>query len=41
MCMDGVVRAVNARVLGRGLVLVGAYGERFEVHQCSLQMMQH
>ena len=29
--MDGVVREVNVRVLGKGLELLSAYGGRFEI----------
>ena len=40
--MDGVVREVNARVLGKGLELLSANGGRFEINQsCYLQMIQH
>ena len=31
--MDGVVREVNVRVLGKGLELVSANGGRFEINQ--------
>ena len=31
--MDGVVREVNVRVLGKGLELLSANGARFEIHQ--------
>ena len=31
--MDGVVREVNVRVLGRGLQLLSANGGRFEINQ--------
>ena len=31
--MDGVVREVNVRVLGKGLELLGANGGRFEINQ--------
>ena len=31
--MDGVVRVVNVRVLGKGLVLLRANGGRFEINQ--------
>ena len=31
--MDGVVRGVNVRVVGKGLVLLSANGGRFEIHQ--------
>ena len=31
--MDGVVREVNARVLGKGLELLSANGGRFEINQ--------
>ena len=31
--MDGVVRKVNARVLGKGLELLSANGGRFEINQ--------
>ena len=31
--MDGVVREVNARVLGNGLELLSANGGRFEINQ--------
>ena len=37
--MDGVVREVNVRVLGKGLELLNANGGRFEINQ--LQMIQH
>ena len=37
--MDGVVREVNVRVLGKGLELMSANGGRFEINQ--LQMTQH
>ena len=30
--MDGVVREVNVRVLGKGLELLSANGGRFEIH---------
>ena len=30
--MDGVVREVNARVLGKGLELLNANGRRFEIN---------
>ena len=30
--MDGVVRKVNVRVLGNGLELLSANGDRFEIH---------
>ena len=39
--MDGVVQEVNVRVLGRGLELVSANGDRFEITRCYLQMIQH
>ena len=40
--MDGVVREVNVRVLGKGLELLSANGGRFEInHGCYLQMIQH
>ena len=39
--MDGVVREVNVRVLGKGLELLSANGGRFEINQCYLQMIQH
>ena len=31
--MDGVVREVNVRVLGKGLVLLSSNGGRFEINQ--------
>ena len=31
--MDGVVREVNVRVLGKGLQLLSANGGRFEINQ--------
>ena len=31
--MDGVVREVNVRVLGKGLKLLSANGGRFEINQ--------
>ena len=31
--LDGVVREVIARVLGKGLELLSAYGGRFEINQ--------
>ena len=31
--MDGVVRGMNARVLGKGLTLLGANGGMFEINQ--------
>ena len=31
--MDGVVREVNVRVLGKGLELLSANGGRFEINQ--------
>ena len=31
--MDGVVREVNVRVLGKGLQLLTANGDRFEINQ--------
>ena len=31
--MNGVVREVNVRVLGKGLELLSAYGGRFEINQ--------
>ena len=31
--MDGVVRKVNVRVLGKGLELLSANGGRFEINQ--------
>ena len=33
--MDGVVREVNARVLGKGLELLGVNDGRFEINQMS------
>ena len=39
--MDGVVREVNIRVLGKGLELLSANGGRFEKTSCYLQMIQH
>ena len=33
VCMDGVVREVNVRVLGRGQELLSAKGDRFEITQ--------
>ena len=38
---DGVVRAVNIRVLRKGLELLSANGGRFEKNTCSLQVIQH
>ena len=34
--MDGVVRGVNVRVLGKGLELLSANGGRFEINQLLL-----
>ena len=31
--MDGVVREVNVRVLGKGLELLSAHGGRFKINQ--------
>ena len=31
--MDGVIREVNGRVLGKGLKLLSANGGRFEINQ--------
>ena len=31
--MDGVVRGVNVRVLGKGLELLNANGDRFQINQ--------
>ena len=39
--MDGVVREVNVRVLGKGLKLLSANGGRFEINRCYLQMIPH
>ena len=39
--MDGGVRDVNVRVLGKGLDLLRANGGRFEINQLLLQMIQH
>ena len=39
--MDGVVRELNVRVLGKGLELLSANGGRFEITSCYLQMIQH
>ena len=39
--IDGVVREVNVRVLGKGLELLSVNGGRFEINQCYLQMIQH
>ena len=33
MCIDGVVREVNARVLGKGLELLSVNDSRFEINQ--------
>ena len=33
ICMDGVVRDVNVRMLGNGLELLSANGGRFEINQ--------
>ena len=33
ICMDGVVREVNVRVLGKGLELLSANGGRFEINE--------
>ena len=33
--MDGVVREVNARVLGKGLEMLSVNGGRFEINQLS------
>ena len=33
MYMDGVVREVNARVLGKGQELLSVYDGRFEINQ--------
>ena len=38
--MDGVVREVNVRVLGKGLELRSENGGRFKINQL-LQMIQH
>ena len=34
--MDGVVREVNARMLGKGLELLNVNGDRFEINQLLL-----
>ena len=39
--IDGVVREVNVRVLGKGLELLCANGGRFEINKLYLQMIQH
>ena len=39
--VNGVVREVNARVLGRGLELLYVNGGSFEINQLSLLMTQH
>ena len=39
--MDGVVREVNVRVLGKGLELLSANGSKFEINQLLFQMIQH
>ena len=36
MYIDGVVREVNARVLGKGLELLSENGSRFEINQLLL-----
>ena len=36
--MDGVVREMNVRVLGKGLELLSANGGRFEISSCYLQL---
>ena len=33
LCLDGVVREVNVRVLGRGLEFLSTNGGRFEINQ--------
>ena len=33
VCMDGVIREVNVRVLGNGLDLLSANGGKFEINQ--------
>ena len=38
--IDGVVREVNVRVLGKGLEFLSANGGRFET-SCYLQIIQH
>ena len=37
--IDGVVREVNTRVLGRGLKLVDGNDNEWELNQCCLQMI--
>ena len=39
--MDGVVREVNVRVLGKGLELLNANGGRFEINQLLFAGIQH
>ena len=39
--MDGVVREVNVRVVGKGLELLIARGGRFGINQCYLLMIKH
>ena len=39
--MDGVVREVNARVLGKGLELLSVNGDWFEINRLLLQVIQH
>ena len=39
--MDGVVRQMNVRVLGKGLELLSENGGRFAKTSCYLQMIQH
>ena len=41
--MDGVVRVVNVRVIGKGLELMSANGGRFDKNQqlLILQIIQH
>ena len=39
--MDGVVREVNVRVLGKGLEFLSVDGGRFEINLFFLQMIQH
>ena len=39
--IDRVVREVNVRVLGKGLELLSANGDRCEIKKLYLQMIQH
>ena len=39
LCMDGVVREVNVRVIGKKLELLSVNPGRFEINQLLYQMM--